>query len=89
MNLGCITQILARFNSPAAAPPAVPLLQEAVGPIPHQRCSRLHPHVVHHPKIERSPFMQPSPILKKRIIGIHQKGVIELITQLLLQRTQT
>ena len=63
-------------------------MEQSVGPSPHQLSRRLHSHVGHHAQIESPLFMQQLPLAHQWIISIHQKGVIKLITQLLLQRPQ-
>lgn len=64
-------------------------MQKLIGPCPDQLSCGFHPHIGHHPQIQGTQIVKPLPFLQQWIVGIHQKRVVELLAQLLLERLQT
>ena len=64
-------------------------MQKLIGPCPNQLGGGFHPHIGHHPQIQRTQIVKPLPFLQQWVIGIDQERVVKLIAQLLLERLQT
>ena len=56
-------------------------MQQFVGPAPHQLGAGLHAHIGHHAQVEGALVVQLAPGGEEGVIGIGQKGVVELICQ--------
>ena len=83
--VGGIAGILPGFHLPAPAAAAIALLQQGIHLLPNPMGAAFHAHIAHHAQIQGAELMQPLPLAQQGVIAVGQKGVIELMLQLLPQ----